>query len=157
MSELHPSTKRKIERLVTLGISKGEVKSEDDARKIAQAVLKGKGLPSYEETLAISDVLPKTVKTVISKTSFRHPWFQRKVTRLVFEDIWGRVWNQTTGIVKKSVKLVRLPKRYKSKIWIDELGGMSWTSGDGIHFECDFRTSREEFMRKNASPETFIG
>jgi hypothetical protein len=145
------TNKRKATLAVRRAVRAGLIKHEDEARTIARKFMRG--VPSYEITGAISDELPKTIAIVISESSYEHPWFQRKVTRTVFEDTWGRVWNRTTGVVKKDVKLYRLSKK---RIWIDALGGMSWDSTDGIHFECEFRTSREEFFKGGASPETFV-
>lgn len=144
--------KRKASLAVRSAVRKGTITSEEEARKIARKFLRG--VPSYEITGAISNELPRTIKTIHNKTSFKHPWFIRKSTRIVYTDIWGRVWNKTTGIIRKTTKLYVQSKRY---MWIDELGGMMWTSNNGKNFVCEFRTSLEEFNAHAASPETFIG
>lgn len=146
---------RQASLAVRRAVKAGKITTEQEARRIARKFLRG--AMSYEITGAITDELPKTIAEIISKTSYRHPWFQRKVNRTVFKDIWGRIWNRTTGTVKPSVKLDALPKRLGGEIWIDELGGMSWQSKDKKHFVCEFRTSLEEFNRGGVSPETFIG
>lgn len=142
--------RQEIKRAVRLGL----ITTEAEADAIAWKHLPG--IPHYEVTGVVHPLLPKTLKEVIDKAKYRHPWFKGKVTRTVYEDVWGRVWNKTTGIVKKGIKLYRLRP---NKIWIDLLGGMSWDSTDGKHFVCEWRTNREEFARskKGPSPETFVG
>lgn len=148
MKSLKSIAVKKIKRYVKDKLITKEQEAVDIVKQFCPA------LEDYEVTGVIHPLLPKDIKEIISNNKYKHPWFKNKVNRIVYEDVWGRVWNKTTGIVKKSIKLFNLGPKH---IWIDQLGGMSWTSKDGKHFICEFRTSREEFLNSRISPERFIG
>lgn len=147
--------KKQATRAVLKAVRAGSISTELEARRIARRFLPG--AMSFEITGAISDALPRIPKEIVHRSKLNHPWFRKHVIRTVYEDTWGRVWNKATGIVRRSIKLVVMPKKYGGSIWIDRLGGMSWHSADKKHFVCEFRTSREEFFKSRISPETFIG
>lgn len=109
-------------------------------------------IESWEVTGVISDILPKTVAEVLHSSTFSHSWFRAPVEQSVYRDIWGRIWNKTTGLLRDGVPTAFVSDSYH----VDALGGMMWTSSDNDRFVCEYRTNMEEFRARGPKPESFV-
>lgn len=141
--------KIKIEHDLNQAYNAGKIKTEQDATNITLKYLTN-DIISYKPTGFYSDFLPKNKTKIFSEKEYKHPWFKDTVKNVIFEDDFGRIWNSTTGQIEDGVKL------RKSKVFgycIDKLGGMSWSSQDGINFKCEYRTEKDS----SSGPETFVG
>ena len=140
-----------IQKEIKNGLKNKTILSEKDAETIAKKYI-SKDEPSYETTLAISDLLPKKVKEIVQSNIYKHPWFVGKITSIVYIDTFGRMWSRTKGVIKKDVKIQLVNGHYI----INALGGMMWNSKKGRTFICQYRTEMSE-LKNSVSPQTFIG
>lgn len=140
----------KITRHVTLGIKDGLITTEEEAREVAARYISDDE-ESYEITTAISSLLPRKVDTVFSTLKRKHPWFKGKMTTIIYQDIWGRYWSKSKGVVKPNI-----PVRHSEVFGhcIDKLGGMSWSSEGGKTFICEYRIEKPE---SEFGPDSFVG
>lgn len=136
-------------------IKSGAVTTEKQAIEIAMKYLK-EGAESYEPMLAVSRVLPRTEKTILQEQKFLHPYFKGLTTRILYVDIWGRVWSKTKGVLKDDSTLKLRYFDWAKEYTIDTLGGGSWRSKRGKTFYCEYRTEVTDFNERS-NPETFIG
>ena len=143
--------KKRIEKEIKKGLQNNTIKTENDAETIAMKYIT-MDEASYEITLAISNHLPKEIKTVIKQQEYNHPWFSGKMKNVIYKDAFGRIWNKSIGKIKKSTKTYKIKNSYH----IEALGGMMWTSEDGKNFTCEYRTNMDE-INNRTRPETFIG
>ena len=143
----HKSIQKEIKR----GLKNKTILTEKDAEIIAKKHI-SKDEPSYEKTLAISDLLSKKVKEIVQSNVYKHPWFAGKITSIVYIDTFGRMWSRTKGVIKKDVKIQLVNGHYI----INALGGMMWNSKKGRTFICQYRTEMSE-LKNRVSPQTFIG
>lgn len=144
--------KEAIKRDVKKGIKDGSIKTYMDAENVALKHI-GETEPSYEPCLQTSDLLTRKPKETIREKKFKHPWFKGKVTHKIYLDIWGRMWNQTKGVINDNIKT---RKCSIDGHCIDMLGGMMWTSKKGRTYICEYRTNANE-INERVNPETFIG
>lgn len=143
--------KKRIEKEIKKGLQNNTIKTENDARIIAKKYIT-MDEASYEITLAITNHLPKEIKTVIKKQAYNHSWFSGKIKNVIYRDAFNRVWNKSTGKIKKGIETYKTTNSYH----IDAPGGMMWSSKDGKTFVCEYRTNEEEITHLTR-PETFIG
>ena len=142
---------KSIRKEIKRGLKNKTILTEEHARTIAQKYISADE-PSYEATLAISDLLPKKVKDIIDSEVYKHPWFAGRITSIVYVDTFGRMWSRTKGVIKKGKKTTIVNGHYI----IDGLGGMMWNSKKGRTFICQYRTELSE-IKNRVSPQTFIG
>lgn len=136
-------------------ILSGAVTTEEQAKEVATKYLK-ENAESYDSTLAVSRVLPRTIKTVLQEQKFKHPYFKGLTKRILYIDIWGRVWSKTKGILKDNSELKLRFSEWSKEYSIDTLGGGMWRSKGGKIFYCEYRTEVTEF-NESVNPEKFIG
>jgi hypothetical protein len=141
---------KSIQKEIKKGLKNKTILTETQATTIAKKHI-SKDEPSYEATLAISDLLSKKVKEIVQSNVYKHPWFAGKITSIVYVDTFGRMWSRTKGVIKKNVKIQFINEHYI----INALGGM-WNSKKGRTFICQYRTDPSE-LKNRVSPQTFIG
>jgi hypothetical protein len=142
---------KSIQKEIKNGLKNKTILTETQATTIAKKYI-SKDEPSYQATIAISDLLPKNVKEIIDSRIYKHPWFTGKITSIVYIDTFGRMWSRTKGVIKKNVKIQFINGHYI----INALGGMMWNSKKGKTFICEYRTELSE-IKNRVSPQTFIG
>jgi len=143
--------KESIEKEIKRGLRNKTIKTEEDARIIAKKYITDDE-PSYEVTLAISDLLSKKVDKILTTKKYKHPWFKGTTISILYTDPFGRMWSQTKGVIKEGIKTRLLLGDYH----IDTLGGSMWRSKKGRTYTCRYRTCAEE-QQSSISPQTFIG
>lgn len=143
----HKSIRKEIMR----GLKNKTIQTEEQALTITKKHISANE-PSYEATLAISNLLPKKVNKVIQSKVYKHPWFIGKTNHIIYVDNFGRMWSKTKGVIKSNMKTRFVNGHY----FIDCLGGMMWNSKKGRTFICQYRTDESE-IKNNVNPETFVG
>ena len=64
-----------IQKEIKKGLKNKTILTETHATTIAKKHI-SKDEPSYEATLAISDLLSKKVKEIVQSNIYKHPWFE---------------------------------------------------------------------------------
>jgi len=142
---------KSIRKEIKAGLKNKTILTEDDARIIAKKYISDDE-KSYEITIAISDLLPKKVKTIIANEPYNHTWFVGITKNIVFVDEFGRIWSRTKGVLKNDIETTFVNGHYIIK----KLGGMVWRSKKGRTFICEYRTNKDE-MNDTIAPQTFVG
>jgi len=152
---IRPELRNKFIKDIKFQVKNGLIKTEEDARKIAEKYLK-ENHKSYEITMAIVLFLDSKIVKVISVKKYKHPYFKGKTINTLYVDRWGRIWSKTVGVLKDNSSLkLRYSEHFKC-YYVDTLGGGMWRSKRGKTFICQYRTTIEE-SKEIVNPETFIG
>lgn len=141
--------KKRIEKEIRKGLRKKTIRTEADAKAIANRYIKNE--PDYQATIEVSNLLSKRVGLILKQDRYKHPWFRGKVTRTLYIDRFDRMWSMTKGVIKTGVPTCYINGDYS----LDTLGGSMWRSKKGRTFTCRYRTTEEE-SKQSVLPETFV-